>query len=71
MKQITKPKYFQLVGLLALASTYNAKLKDIEKAAMEITGDEENGHTSDAIYCDYSADTLCEKLSVEVLDVEF
>jgi hypothetical protein len=66
-KQISKNEYYQLTGLLYLAKTYNRKLVDIGEACQELTGEvDEMGHTMDAIYSDYSADDLLERLHISV-----
>jgi hypothetical protein len=66
-KTITKNERLQLVGLLALATKHNAFIGALKDAAYEITGEEDDcGHTSDAIYSDYSADELLRKLEIKV-----
>lgn len=65
--KITKTEYLQLIGLLTLAQANNEKQKDILKAVMTITGEvEDTGHSSDAVYMDYSADELLERLGIKV-----
>lgn len=64
---ITKNEYLQLVGLLTLAKKHNQVLRDISQSAALITGDEEHGHTDDAIYCDYPVEDLLKlaKITIE------
>jgi hypothetical protein len=66
-KTVTKAERLQLVGLLALAKQHNEFLRQILSAAMEITGEEDDaGHTSDAVYSDYSADALLRNMGITV-----
>lgn len=72
---ITPNERLQLIGLLALAQMYNKMLKDIERAAFALTGELDNdgkaadyGHTSDAIYSDYSVDDLLGRLDLTVME---
>lgn len=68
MKTITEQEYYQIVGLLTLAKEYNKALKNIDKALLNITKEEgEFGHSSDAVYCDYEAETLLSKLAIKVI----
>lgn len=65
--KVSKTEYLQLVGLLTLAEAANKKQRDILKAVMAITGETDNcGHSGDAVYGDYSADELLEKLGIKV-----
>ena len=50
MTIITKAQYQQLLGLRLLADRHNAAVEEIEKAAIAITGDRENGHTTDWVF---------------------
>lgn len=57
-KCISREDFYKLTGLLV-----------VQRAALQITqedGDPDLGHTCDAIYQDYSAIELLEKLSIEV-----
>lgn len=63
---ITANERLQLIGLLALAKMHNDKLRDIEAASIELTGDAEMGHTYDGIYSDYSADEILSRLNITV-----
>jgi len=68
-KTITKQQYLQLAGLLTLAERYTGELEEIERAAMEITGeDDEWGHTSDAVYGTRSIAELLKLLEIIVDD---
>jgi hypothetical protein len=68
-KQISKNEYYELMGLLSLAVTYNEKLLDLAEACRHITQEEDEfGHSSDAVYSDYSADDLLERLHIVVED---
>jgi hypothetical protein len=65
--EITENENMQLIGLLVLAKAGNERMKDILKAVMAITGETEDcGHSSDAVYSDYTADELMEKLGITV-----
>jgi hypothetical protein len=64
---ITKSEYLQLIGLLVLAKGHNDNLKELAKAIREITGEShDQGHSTDAAYCDYSADDLLQKLEIPI-----
>ncbi len=63
---ITANERLQLMGLLVLAKRHNAALKDIERAALAITGEDDLGHTSDGLYCDYEADEILRRLNITV-----
>lgn len=74
---ITRSQYLQLTGLLVLAKRHHDSLKDIEKALYAITQErnhdgtlmnpqQDMGHTSDALWSDYSADELMGKLDLAV-----
>jgi hypothetical protein len=68
--EITRAQYLQLVGLLTLAQRHYVTLREIERAACEITGEEfnEGGHTGDEIYTDGppDADDLLRRLGIAV-----
>lgn len=65
--EITKTEYWQIIGSLTVAAQHNEALREIEKALINITGEEsEFGHSSDAIYCDYTADELIKKLNIKI-----
>lgn len=78
MKTITKSQELQLIGLFTLADHHNEALKDIERAACEITGQEpaSGSHTSDAVYggADYGSGEMLRdllgKLDITVADAE-
>jgi len=64
---ITRAEYQQLVGLLTLAKHYNDLLSDIHDAVREITKEQDDmGHSSDAVFSNYDADTLLRKLQIKV-----
>lgn len=64
---ITQTEYVQIVGLLAIAKRHMRTIEDIEKALREIIGQTgDNGHCGDAIFCNYTADELLEKMEVKV-----
>jgi hypothetical protein len=65
---ISREDYYQLIGLLTLATEYNQRLLAIERAACEITKDEDMGHTSDAVFQGYAVDKLLKLLGIEVAD---
>lgn len=65
--KITQAEYFQLVGLLTLASTYNEKIIDIVDAVMLVTGEtDKQGFSADAVYGETSAEELMERLGITV-----
>ena len=65
--EITENEKLQLIGLLVLAQAGNERMKDILKAVTAITGEKDDmGHSSDAVYSDYTADELLEKLNITV-----
>jgi hypothetical protein len=68
VKTIPRSDYYKLVGLLTIAAQHEAALKEIEKATLSITGDEENGHTSDAVYGSRTVDELLKLLKITVVD---
>lgn len=63
--KLKRDDYLKLTGLLALAPAHNKALRDIEAAICKITGDKPNSgsHSGDAVYCNYTADELLEKLA--------
>ena len=65
--KVSKSDRLKLEGLLAMARRHNAALKEIEGAAAEILREPEDedyyGTVSDAVYCDYSVETLLRKLA--------
>ncbi len=65
--EITETEKLQLIGLLVLAKAGNERMKDILKAVMAITGEKDDmGHSSDAVYGDYTVDELLENLGITV-----
>jgi hypothetical protein len=69
--EISRSEYLQLVGLLTLAKRHTAALRDLERAAAEITGDREEygsfGLTSDVLYQDDpDADDLLRRCGITV-----
>lgn len=65
--EISQEDYISLAGLLAIAKEHNAALKTIERAIAKILGEkEDNGHASDAVYCDYSVKELLDKSDITV-----
>lgn len=68
--KISRNDYLRLVGLLTLASSHNRALQQIEKAAIEITGEfETGGHSGDEIWgFDQDADALLSRLGITVED---
>jgi hypothetical protein len=74
-RTLSRSDYYALHGLLSMAAEYNRKLRDLEAAALRITGEEDElgGHTSDALAnagyggpYDHGADGLLGKLGIEV-----
>lgn len=63
---ISSADYWQLVGLIAIGHRYNDHLLEIEKAIRALVGEAgEGGHSGDALFCNYTADTLLDKLGIE------
>ena len=63
--KITENEKLQLIGLLVLAKAGNERMRYILKAVISITGEkDDNGHSSDAVYGDYTADELLGKLDI-------
>lgn len=66
--KITENEKLQLIGLLVLAKAGNERMRDILKSVISITGEkDDNGHSSDAIYSNYTADELLGKLGITVM----
>lgn len=63
--KLKRSEYLQLVGLLALAQTYVRQVNEIEQAVCKIVGEKPDamGHSGDAIWSNYTADTLLEKVA--------
>lgn len=69
VKTISRSQHLQLVGILTLAKRYRELMDDLTRAALSITKEgEECGHTNDAIWSDYTADELLERLHITVKD---
>jgi hypothetical protein len=67
MTEISREDFLKLQGLLTVARYHSRMLDDLERAAREITGEEPNGgHTSDAIFNDFTAELLLAKLEIKV-----
>lgn len=49
---ITRNEYLQLVGLVTIADQHYRQQREIERAMLEITGAEEDGHITDLLYSD-------------------
>lgn len=66
--EISREQFLQLEGLLTLARHHKRSLDEIARAACQITGEKpgDGGHTDDATYCEYNAETLLEKLEIKV-----
>jgi len=65
--KITKSQYMQLIGLKTVADSLLKQLENVEKAAMEITGEDDSlGHTSDMIYGSRELDEMLKLLKIEV-----
>lgn len=66
---ISQDDYLRLVGLLTLAADHCRALRDIERAACGITGDEDDvgSHTGDAVWGgDRTADQLLDVIGITV-----
>ena len=67
--EITSNEKLQLIGLLVLAKANNERLKDITNAVIAITGETDDmGHGMDAVFGDYTADELLDRLDIKVID---
>lgn len=69
-KTISHNDYLQLLGLLKLAEDHRKALKDIERSALAILGDNEGGHASDVVWggYPYSPAKLLELLGIGVVE---
>lgn len=65
--EISEQEYTQLAGLLAMGQRLEARLHEIERAVLGITGEGDYGHGSDVLYNNGSVDDLVRKLGVDVL----
>ncbi len=67
-KKITRMEKMQLEGLLLLAKENNERLVELHNCAIKLTSSDGNDcdHCSDAIYSDYSADELLQKLKITI-----
>ncbi len=65
---VRRSEYLQLVGLLLLANRHNDALQNIEDAIAEITGEGPGSHSADAVYCNYSAEKLLNKLNITIAE---
>ena len=64
---ISREEYQQICGLLYLAAVKSKEMSEISKSLREITREkDDNGHCSDATYCDYSAEDLMDRLNLVV-----
>ncbi len=65
--KVTPAEYLQLIGLLTLAKHHQEKMGDILLAVQELTGDiNDDGHSSDAVFCDHNALDLLKKLGIVI-----
>lgn len=68
-KTITEAQRLQLLGLLTLAASHHRMMTGLEKAAREITGEEEGGLAGDMIWCgETEVDELLQKCGITVID---
>lgn len=65
--KLKRNEYLQVVGLLALSQTHVNALHDIENAICKLVGEKPDGmgHVGDAIYSNYTADTLIQKVEAQ------
>jgi hypothetical protein len=69
MKTITRSDYYKLVGLHTVAIEHEKALKQILKAALSITAEQDDcGHTSDTIFGSRTVDELIELLDITVVE---
>ena len=68
--KLKRSAYLQVVGLLALAEGHLKNLNDIEAAICKVVGvpyrDGAGDHVGDAIYSEYSADEMLDKISYAI-----
>lgn len=69
--EISKEKYYQIVGLLTLCKSYTKKIDDITRTLAEIVNEPDDGgsyfgHVSDCIYEDDPVNYLLDRLDIEV-----
>lgn len=67
MKTITHNQYLQLVGLMTVCEKYNAMCTATLKAAAEIIGEDEHGHTSDILFGSRPLDEGLKLMGIDVL----
>ena len=64
---ISKDDYYKVIGLLVIGKDYVKKSEDVIVALRNLLKDEDDsGHCSDALYCDYTADELLERLGITI-----
>ena len=69
MKTITKSQYYTLIGLRAVAEKQWSILRELEKTAANITGEQDSfGHTSDFVNGERELDDMLRILEIEVKD---
>lgn len=73
MKNISKEKYYQVVGILSIAQSCMERLTGLELGLADVLEVREDndisnyyGHVSDAIYGGYSVNQLLECLNLKV-----
>lgn len=68
VRTITKAQYLQLVGLNTLAAKYDNLMRELNKAAEEITQEKHDcgGHTMDIIYQSRELDEGLEIMGITV-----
>ena len=62
--RITQSEYLQIIGILRLAEKHYRTVKECIEVLGELTGDGPDGHCADAVFCNYSAKQLLEKLNI-------
>jgi len=65
--EITPSEHMMLIGLLTLAKRNNDANRQLIASVREIIGqDGDRGHADDAVWGDYSAEELLEKMEIKV-----
>lgn len=71
-ESISHMEYLAVTGLLVIGKKHRQALEHIEQAIADIIGvaRENNGHVSDALWQDYTADELLEKMECKVMPAD-
>lgn len=77
-ESITQSEYLQVVGLLTMSQHYQDKLRDVERALLNIVQEVDHdgadmrvwdgGHVTDAVGGEHNADQLLDRLNLKVAE---